>query len=128
MGYGYGVHCTNCGFEDNVLDDYGGIYNYYTYECTDCKRYLVITEEHKNSDNIDREDRKNLLEQLDRVLATPFLPSKDDVKCEYCHNGNIVRITYHTEDGKGENPDLLKRPCPKCGSVLTVDEGFWFDD
>ena len=130
MGVAFGVKCSKCGFEAEVYDDDGGIYDYYTYECFDCRDYFVISTEHVDEatpllDN--KPDGMPLMDYLQGAIIKNFRKNPTvDVKCKHCNGRNIKRLSYF-RNGRWKADDLEK-PCPKCKTVLSIVSEAWFDD
>ena len=121
MGYGYEVKCKECEFSSYVFDDYGGLYDYCTFECKDCKQYFTVKLEHLEERYDDRP--RGLL----AAFMAGYKPVIGDVSCSSCGGENIERISYQDEIDLWEN-SKIKRQCPKCKHILSVSSGFWFDD
>lgn len=129
MGVAFEVNCSHCGFEKAVYDDYGGIYDYYTYECYDCKDYFTISTEQKEEElpSLEKMNGKRVIDFLmDSILKYYHKEPLGNVKCEYCKGTNIERITYQP-NGKW-HVDNIRRPCPKCKTMLNIGGELWFDD
>lgn len=130
MGYGFRVYCGTCGFENNVYDDYGGIYDYYTYECFDCRDYFIIKTVHEDMKTPSVEDKPEGMPLFEYLLEFGLkglhINPTCEVRCEKCNGKRVERISYFP--GGEWKPKNLKRRCPKCKKRLNFDEGFWFDD
>ncbi len=114
---GYTIKCDKCNYEFELLNDYGGIYDWETYLCQDCKRYFSI----KTIDG-------KLVESKLRTTLSKFFKANPDknpmsrLRCKFCKSKDVKRV-YDEDivdftDFKFDefNKTLIK--CPVCNSKM----------
>ena len=121
------LQCNRCKYKFDFISGYGGVHNYVTYKCNNCKRYFVARLPHVAS----YEDSKTSFYDSVRAIAVydedekkadSFLFNK--VYCEDCGGQNIEVVKL--EDVM-EGSDRVKLKCLYCGDTFSYVTSGSFD-
>jgi len=132
MGMGYSIKCDKCNYEFDLLNDYGGIYDWETYNCLDCKEYFSVRTYNTNLVSW-KEVRKpgffNAIRKKTKIVQT--FKTWDKLECEYCKSKTVKRIydkeIVNFEGFKIDGVNKTYLNCPKCNNEMIATVLF-FDD
>lgn len=119
MGDGIIVKCHKCDYFDEILGDYGGIYDWHTFMCKKCFYFTQIKTEHTEG--------KFLHIKYDET-------KKLSIKCPKCGSSKIKELNsnkYLFKFAIGSKLKILsktKLKCPKCKKHMWCKGYVSFDD